>query len=107
MIGKYINEYKKHKIGWITVTIYEDKDITAHFKEINYYDLTITVEGEETVDIVPEQDEYESGMEVNITAVAEEDWEFVGWTGVDETDEQITITINEDMDLTARIEEEK
>ncbi|MFW5907627.1 MAG: NosD domain-containing protein, partial [Candidatus Natronoplasma sp.] len=45
------------------------------------YELMVNIEGEGEVDIDPEQEEYEDGTEVKLTAVAEDGWEFVEWTG--------------------------
>jgi len=92
----------------ITIIIDEDKSITAHF-EVEEYTLTIDTVGEGEVGIEPEKEEYEHGEEVTLTAVPDEGWEFDGWTGdvpEDEEGEQITITMDEDKEITAVFEEE-
>jgi len=92
----------------ITITMDEDKEITAHFTEIPTYELTVNIDGEGSVEIDPDQDEYEEGTEVTLTAVADEDWEFVEWTGDYEgTASEITITMDEDKEITAVFEEEE
>ncbi len=93
----------------ITVTMDEDKEITAHFQEeIENYTLTTNIDGEGEVEINPEQDEYEEGTEVTLTAEAQEDHEFTEWTGDHTgTEEEITITMNEDKEITAHFTEKE
>jgi hypothetical protein len=46
------------------------------------FNLEVNVDGEGSVSIDPEQDEYESeGTTVELTAVPSDGWEFVEWTG--------------------------
>ncbi|GEM_PF-1188486 len=90
----------------ITMIMDEDKDITAHFEELEYYELTVKIEGEGTVDVDPDQDEYEEGTEVGLTAEAAEEWYFVEWTGdVPVEGEAITMIMDEDKEITAHFEE--
>ncbi len=81
----------------ITVTMDEDKEITAHFQEeIENYTLTTNIDGEGEVDAEPEQDEYEEGTEVTLTAQPDEYWEFNKWTGdLPETTYERTNTLGE------------
>jgi len=93
-----------------TITMMDDHTITAEFEEVEliYYGLTVNVEGEGEVDISPDQDEYEDGEEVTLTAVPEDGWSFVEWTGDHEgTEEEITITMDSDMTITAHFEEDE
>ncbi|MFP4142374.1 MAG: S8 family serine peptidase [Thermoplasmata archaeon] len=69
------------------------------------YGLTVDQEGEGTVNIDPEQDEYQEGTEVTLTAEPAEGWEFVEWTGTDETGEEITIMMDENKTITANFEQ--
>ncbi|MEF8835467.1 MAG: hypothetical protein V5A76_04865 [Candidatus Thermoplasmatota archaeon] len=84
----------------------EDGNITSEMElqdyEVEGYDLTINTNGEGTVDIAPEKEGYEPGTEVDLTAEADNGWEFDEWT-VDETGTETTITImmNEDKTITA------
>jgi len=88
-----------------TVTMDEDKSITAVFEE-NTYTLDVTVEGEGDVEISPEKEEYRPGTEVVLTAIPEENREFVRWTGNETgTNETIEITIDEDIEIKAVFEE--
>jgi len=90
----------------ITITMDSDKEITAVFEEeIELYELTVDVEGEGEVTIDPDQDEYEEGTEVTLTADPAEGWEFAMWTGDHgSVEEEITITMNSDKELTANFE---
>ncbi len=92
----------------ITIEMDDDKEVTALFEEdVEYYELTVDVEGEGTVEVDPEQEEYEEGTEVTLTAVPEDGNEFVEWTGDYEgTEEQITIEMDDDKEITAWFQEE-
>ena len=95
----------------ITVTMDDDKEITAVFEEEpeppEEYDLTIEIEGEGTTDPAEGTHTYEEGEEVTITATADEGYEFVEWTGdVTDTDAEITVTMDDDKTITAHFEEE-
>jgi len=92
-----------------TIAMDEDKEITAVFEvELETYELTVNTEAEGTVDIDPDQDEYEEGTEVTLTAEPDEGWEFDEWTGdATGTDTTITITMDEDKEITAVFEEEE
>ena len=90
----------------ITITMDEDKEVTAVFEEIPAYELTVEIEGAGEVEVDPEEDEYEEGTDVTLTADADEHWYFAEWTGDYEgEDEEITITMDEDKDITAVFEE--
>ena len=85
----------------ITVTMDDDKEITAHF-EAEEYELTIDIEGEGTTDPEAGTHSYDYGEEVTVTAEAADGWEFVEWTGDYEgEDEEITITMDDDQEITA------
>ncbi|MFW5902656.1 MAG: InlB B-repeat-containing protein [archaeon] len=71
------------------------------------YELTVTTRGEGEIEINPDQEEYEDGEEVTLTANADEDWYFTEWTGDHEgTNEETTITMDKDKEVTARFREE-
>ena len=64
-----------------TVTMDDDKTITAHFTQ-DEYTLTINMEGEGSVNKLPDQETYTFNNEVELTAVAVENgWSFSHWTG--------------------------
>jgi len=92
----------------ITIIMDQNKEVTAVFEEeVEYYELTINIQGEGEVDIDPHEEEYEEGTEVNLTALPNEGWLFTEWRGDFEgTDEQINITMDENKEVTAVFEEE-
>ena len=97
-------------------TIHERTIEVEVYDEDETYELTVNIEGEGTVtvewndntEVVEDSDTFNIAVDtdVTLTAEAEEGWEFVDWTGTDETGEQITITLEEDMELTANFEED-
>jgi len=108
-----VPESEKEK-SEITVEMNDDKEITASFQEYTeHYDLTINIDGEGSVEIDGEEVEdgrtktYEEGTEVELQAKPGEDRYFVNWTGDHESDEEeITVTMDEDKEITAHFEEE-
>ncbi len=82
----------------LTVAMEYDKELTACF-EIKTYALGIEIEGEGTVIVNPEQDEYEYGTEVELKAMPDEGWYFEEWMDTDETEKEITVTMNEDKNI--------
>jgi len=91
----------------ITITMDDNKEVTAVFEEIQTYELAVGVEGKGDVVVEPEREEYEEDTEVTLTAVPDEGWHFVEWTGNHEgTEEKITMIIEDDMHITAVFEEE-
>ncbi len=81
-----------------------DENITVEVGPIPTCRLTVETDGEGTVDIEPEKEEYEHGEEVTLTALPDEGHEFVGWDGTDETGEEITITMYDDKEVTAHFQ---
>ena len=82
----------------MTVVMTDDMFVSANFEKRNY-PLTIEIQGAGTVkeEIVPGKstNEYPSGTTVQLTAIPEEDWEFVRWEGrlnIEENPMVITIT---------------
>jgi len=97
-----------------SITMDEDKEVTAHFKEVEY-SLTVNIEGNGTV-VDEEGFKFEDGgtkdyirnAEVTLTANPDEHWYFVKWTGTHEgSEEEINLTIDEDKEITAVFEEHR
>ena len=86
------------------VTIESPTEITALFSRIEY-PLTVNIVGNGTVDeevIASKVTDYESGTEVQLTAIPDEEYLFSDWTGDVESDENpATITIDEPKTVTA------
>ncbi len=87
----------------ISVEMEENKSLTAHF-EVEKYTLKIDALREGEVQIEPEKEEYEHGEEVTLTAVPDQGYEFVEWEGKDETGDEITVTMDEDKEVTAHFQ---
>ncbi|MDR3013558.1 MAG: InlB B-repeat-containing protein, partial [Chitinispirillales bacterium] len=93
----------------ISITMTDDLELTAIFELIppNHYTLTTErnpVAGG-TVTRTPNLTSYQEGAEVIITATPNTGYRFTGWTGaMASTDSSITVTMNNDMTLTASFE---
>ncbi|MCC5941274.1 MAG: hypothetical protein JJU37_07000 [Balneolaceae bacterium] len=96
----------------VEITMDTDKEVTAVFSEEpeepeeSRFDLTVNVEGEGSVSVDPEQDEYEDGSTVELTATPSDGWEFVEWAGdVNSSQTSVEITMDADKEVTAVFEE--
>ncbi|NBD34654.1 MAG: DUF11 domain-containing protein, partial [Chloroflexi bacterium] len=88
----------------LTITIESDTVVTATFEAIPYT-LTVNEVGNGSVTVDPGQDTYIYGDVVTLTATADPDWAFTGWSGdVDSTDNPLAITIESDTAVTATFE---
>lgn len=88
----------------ITVPMDEEKSITAVFDEQpqKEYNLTINVDGEGSTNPTEGTYTYAEGEEVTVTAIPDDGYYFDNWTGDHKgTNEEITITMNEDKSITA------
>ena len=93
----------------------KDVDLTANFEKIPVEKFTFTVAANDetmgSVLVEPQQDSYEAGTEIKVSAVpASEDYEFVGFTkkGTQEVvskDNPYVFQIRENMELTANFKE--
>ena len=71
-------------IGWsdgssadsLSITVNSDITITANFEQIPTYTLTLIAEG----GTVEGEGEYEEGTEVTLTAIANNEYRFTGWS---------------------------
>ena len=93
------------------VTISEDLIIEAKFVELESEEYIIeiyTLDGG-TVNLEPNKDRFEAGDEVTVEAIAEEGWEFTGWSGsLADNQNPVTIIIDENQLLHPNfIEDEK
>lgn len=84
----------------------ESKTATAVFKEDPPFNLTVETSGEGEVDIDPDKEEYDDGVDVQLTASPDDGWEFVEWFGDYEgTEDEITVDMNSSKLITANFEE--
>lgn len=94
----------------LLVTVTESIDLKVVFQKVNYA-LTIEIEGEGTVkeEIVPAKSstDYPSGTTVQLTAIPQADWKFVGWSGdYQGAENPIELIVTEAINLTATFEKE-
>ncbi|MEX1014348.1 MAG: hypothetical protein WDZ80_04275 [Candidatus Paceibacterota bacterium] len=89
-----------------TIEIDEGKDVTSVFKSIDEL-LTIDVTGEGTVDIQQESfEDNPSRRTVTLTPNPAEGWRFIEWSGtLESTDEVITVSISDEINLKVIFEE--
>jgi len=84
----------------IKITMDADKSIKANF--IRQHTLTITSGPGGTTDPAPGTYTFDAGTEVAITAIPNNRYRFLGWSGdVSSAENPITITINSDISITA------
>jgi len=86
--------------------------VTVTVEPVEYY-LTINIDGEGTVEVDGDawadgdSDIFEEGTDVDLKAIPDEDWVFEEWTRDYEGEEaEITITMDEDKEITAVFKEE-
>lgn len=89
----------------VEFTVNSDKAITAVFEPIEYA-LNLSTEGNGSVTASPDQESYSFNEEVVLSAEPDNGWEFIGWSGDLEGDENpITVRMSEDKSLTATFDE--
>ena len=92
------------------ITIDKAKSVTAVFVK-KQYPLTVEIEGEGTVIIkidnqIQNAEKYDSGTILEITAVAENEYDFEKWSGdIDGSENPVQITIDKAMTITAEFED--
>ncbi|MBR1809706.1 MAG: InlB B-repeat-containing protein [Paludibacteraceae bacterium] len=99
-------EYTYTFTGWtpaVVATVAGNATYNATFSEVkNKYTLTLEVNDEDMGKILgAETGEYEYGTELTITATANTGYKFTGWSDDDTAAAERTITITENMTLTA------
>lgn len=83
-----------------------DRAVTEAVGEVEY-SLQVDIDGAGTVEVQPKRDYYHFGEQVTLTAVAEQGWEFVEWTGdVTGVEAETTVTIQGDTKVMAVFAEE-
>jgi hypothetical protein len=88
------------------ITIDSQKEVTAVFG-IRSYDLSVNIDGSGSVNKNPDQQEYEFGSSVELTAMPSDGWEFVEWAGdINSTQTSVELVMDSDKDVTAVFAEE-
>ncbi len=91
----------------LTVTMTKNMEITATFEEIPAEKLTLTVVVDGKGSVTPNGGKYDSGTKVTLTAMPEEGWEFVNWSGdASGSDNPLTVTISKNMTIMAIFEKD-
>ena len=89
----------------ITLLMDGDKEIEAHFRELEEYELTINIQGEGTTDPEPGTYTYLEGEEVTVEAIPDEGWEFDEWIGdIRSSSVETSFTMDADLEITAVFE---
>jgi len=91
-----------------TIKMGDNYTLTAKFEKIEYYDLTINIEGEGSTTPSEGVHTYEEGIGVTVEAISADGWIFVNWTGdvpEDEGGKQINIIMDENKTIVANFEE--
>ena len=90
----------------IAITMDSDKSVTANFKTIaQTYTLTTSISPSGAGSVSPPGGEYDSGVQVTLTASPASGYTFDHWSGsVSGTTSTITITMDSDRSLTAHFE---
>ena len=86
------------------ITVEDTTDVTAVF-ERESHSLDVETDGNGSVNMDPDENEHLHGESVELTAEADEGWNFVEWKGdLRGSDNPATITIEDDKEITAVFE---
>lgn len=89
----------------ITVLMDGDKNITADIQEIPVYSVNIVDATNGSVSLLPNQETYEPGSDVVISATADAGYRFAGWEGSLSGDQNpIGVTMDSTLNITAVFE---
>jgi uncharacterized repeat protein (TIGR02543 family) len=103
-----------HFVGWsgdasgaanpLTVLVEAEKNLTATFA-IDTHALAVATVGSGTVAKNPDQETYDHGASVELTATPAVGWHFVGWSGdATGSDNPLTVVMDADRNITATFE---
>jgi hypothetical protein len=86
----------------VQITIDGDKVVTATFTQ-EEYTLTVNIDGQGSVEVDPDKATYHQGEVITLTATADPDWIFFGWSGdVTGLQNPTTLTMMGDAAVTAK-----
>ena len=91
----------------VSVTVNSNLSVTANFQETApQYTITASTVGNGSIVKNPDQELYDEGTSVELTAVPDAGWYFAGWSGeLTGTQNPITVTLNADYVISATFEE--
>ena len=92
-----------------TITVDQNKTVTAVFEEtpVEQFTLTVQTEGQGSVTKSPDQGTYTDGTQVTLTANPASGWSFKQWQGdLSGSTNPATITVDENKSITAVFEED-
>lgn len=80
-------------------------DLTVGAGDFNIsgqFSLTVSISPSDGGDVTPRSGSYEPGEQVTVEAVPGDGWEFIGWSGFTDSEENpLTVVMSEDISLTA------
>lgn len=83
-----------------TITIDSETEVTAVFEKLEY-EIEFDIEGSGSVQTDPDPESFEFGEEVELTAIADDDWVFIEWRGdLTERENPESITVERDYQVT-------
>ncbi|TVR18423.1 MAG: hypothetical protein EA391_02275 [Balneolaceae bacterium] len=83
------------------IVIDGNKEVIAVFEEIKYT-LSVSTQGEGSIDLEPDKNEYSENEQVVVPAVPNRGWEFIEWKGdLSGSSNPETITMSSDKSITA------
>jgi hypothetical protein len=90
----------------LTITVNSDIAITATFEALppEQHSVNVTISGSGTVTKNPDALTYDEGSQVTLTATPADGYYFAGWSGGYGTTNPLTITVNDDISITATFE---
>ena len=86
-----------------SIIMNDDYNITANFSEADVFTLTIAVNGSGSTNPAIGEHEYQEGTVVNISAIPDQDWQFVSWNSdvADPNSASTTVTVDSVKTVTA------
>ncbi len=86
----------------LTLTLFQDEAVTANFAPVVQHTLNVTTVGSGVVTKSPDQAAYLTGTVVTLSATADPDWSFVGYSGdVTSVLPTIDVVVSGDLDVVA------
>ena len=88
----------------LTLTLEKNLSVNAEFIR-KKFDLNVSIEGEGSVseEVVVQSGQYDFETRVKLTAVPEENWEFINWSGdLTSTENPVIIEVNNTKSITAK-----